>query len=60
MRLKHLLQKVQNLLPSFLKIKFFHILRDFNGEADIAANEPTLLRKGTLTLNGIYQIFDIP
>ena len=31
-----------------------------NGKANKAANEATLLSKGTLTLNGISQCFEIP
>ena len=60
MRLRHLLRKIMNLLPAFHKIKFFHILRELNGEADKAANFATRLSKGTLCINENSQIFNIP
>jgi ribonuclease HI len=60
MRLRHLIRKIMNLLPAFHKIKFFHILRELNGEADKAANAATRLSKGTLCINGNTQSFNIP
>jgi ribonuclease HI len=51
MRLRHLLQKINNLISFFHKIEFFHILRDLNSEVDRAANKATLMRKEHLTLN---------
>jgi ribonuclease HI len=60
MRLRHLLQKIKNLIHFFHKIEFFHILRDLNSDFDRAANKATLLSKGNLTLNDKTHCFAIP
>jgi len=51
LKLKHLIRKIRALLSSFNLVKFYHVLRTLNGEADHAANVASTMNKGSLRLN---------
>ena len=56
MHLKHLIQKIKLLSLSFLKIKFYHVLRKNNKEVDQAANLGSSLSLGELKINGTISL----
>ena len=58
--LRQVLQRISLLIPLFLSIDFFHVLRMNNGQADKAANEAIPLGKGVLKLNDVLSLFPIP
>jgi len=51
LQLNQILQRIIRFLPNFTHLEFYHILRKLNSEADLAANEATLLSKGSLLIN---------
>ena len=60
MQLKHLIKKIKILTLSFLKIDFFHVLRQHNKGADLVANLGTTLGLGALLINGLNNFFVPP
>lgn len=59
-RLCQVLRRISLLTPSFSSIKFFHVLRKNNEQADNAANEAIPLGKGVLKVNDVHSLFSIP
>jgi ribonuclease HI len=58
--LNNLLDKIHLLLRNFKSYKFFHVLRDLNGEADKEANRGALLEAGVLTVNEMIESVELP
>ena len=59
-RLKQVIRRIFILLPLFRSIDFFHVLREFNEQADNAANEAISLDYGVLSINGVKRVDPIP
>ena len=59
-RLKQVIRRIFILVPLFRYIDFFHVLREFNEQADNAANEAISLDYGVLSINGITRVDPIP
>jgi ribonuclease HI len=51
LRLSRLMARIKNIVSSFQKINFFHVLRGNNKEVDAEANRAALLLAGTLVWN---------
>ena len=58
--LNNLLEKIHLLLRNFKSYKFFHVLRDLNGEADEEANRGTLLEPRVLKVNEVIVSVVLP
>ena len=58
--LNNLLDKICLLLRHFKAYKFYHVLRDLNGEADKEANRGALLETGVLTVNEMTESVELP
>jgi len=58
--LNNLLDKIHLLLRNFKSYKFYHVLRDLNGEADKEANRGALLEAGVLTVNEVIESVELP
>lgn len=58
--LHQILRRTFLLLPLFQDIKFYHVMRKNNEQADIAANEAITLGKGTLKVNNEQNLVAIP
>ena len=59
-RLKQVIRRILILIPLFRYIDFFHVLREFNNQADNAANEAISLEYGVLSINGTTRVDPIP
>ena len=60
MHLKRLIHKIKVLALAFSKIKFFHVLRENNKDADQAANLGSSLSPREIKINGIGTICNPP
>lgn len=52
LRLARLIHRIRNLGKLFQNLKYFHVLRDNNKEADIEANKVVLLSVGAMIRDG--------
>jgi ribonuclease HI len=53
LQMNRIYQKIRILTGKFQTIRFFHVLRHLNKEADHEANLPSLLSRSTISVNGI-------
>ena len=59
-KLHHIFQKILHLSKYFQNIRYFHVLRVLNMQADKEANSGAALDQSILCIDGVYQRCDIP
>eukprot|EP00253_Pinus_taeda_P006650 PITA_06650 len=60
LRLARLIQRIRGMEKMFQNLKFYHVLRDNNKEADLEANKSAQLSAGTLNRDGEEKWVPIP